>query len=322
MQFRKNGENIKQIGYGAMVLEGYYGESNDTQAIETLSHAINNNIMIDSADAYGAGHNEALIKQAIAKADKEAFVATKFGIVFDEEESGTQVDTGWGFPLTINGRPEYVKKAIDNSLQRLGVEKIDLMYAHYLDPEVPVEETIGTMAEAVKEGKVDYLGLSNITADEIVRANKVHKISAVQYEYSIARREVEEEILPVINEIDSTLVCWSPLANGILTGTVSSISEGDFRNANPKYQGKNFESNLKIIEKLKKIASSLNISPTQLALAWLVNKADNIIPIPGSRQISRIDDNLKALGVILDNKTMALIDKIAPIGAFKGQTLV
>lgn len=235
---------------------------------------------------------------------------------------GTQVATGWGFPLKINGKAEYVKKSIDNSLQRLGLEKIDLMYAHYLDPEVPVEETIGAMAQAVKEGKIDAIGLSNITVEDIVKANKVHKISAVQYEYSIARREVEEEILAIINEIDSTLVCWSPLANGILTGSVSSIPEGDFRNNNPKYQGENFESNLKIIERLKEIAADLRITPTQLALAWLVNKGDNIIPIPGSRKITRIDDNLKALDVKLDNAVMNLINEIAPIGAFKGQTLV
>ena len=322
MKFSKNGKTIKQIGYGAMVLEGYYGASDDALAVETLVHAINNNMMIDSADAYGAGHNEDLIKQAIKKADKEAFVATKFGIVYDENETGTSVDTGWGFPLTINGRPEYVKKSIDLSLQRLGVDTIDLMYAHYLDPQVPVEETIGAMSEAMQEGKIQAIGLSNITSEDIKRAAKVEKISAIQYEYSIARREVEEKILPLVNEIGASLVCWSPLANGILTGSVTTIPEGDFRNNNPKYQGENFESNLKIIEQLKEIASSLNITPTQLALAWLVNRGDNIIPIPGSRKVSRIDDNLKALDVTLDKETMALIDKFAPLGAFKGQTLV
>lgn len=322
MQFTKNGENIKQIGYGAMVLEGYYGASDDAQAVETLTHAINNNMMIDSADAYGAGHNEDLIKQAIKKADKEAFIATKFGIVFDENDSGTQVDTGWGFPLTINGRPEYVKKSIDNSLQRLGVDHIDLMYAHYLDPQVQVEETVGALNDAIKEGKIGAIGLSNITAEDIKRASKVAKISAIQYEYSIARREVELEIFPLINEIGASLVCWSPLANGILTGNVKAIEEGDFRNNNPKYQGENFESNLKIIERLKEIASGLNISASQLALAWLVNKGENIIPIPGSRKTSRIDDNLSALDIKLDTSTMSAIDEVAPIGAFKGETLV
>lgn len=322
MQFTKNGENIKQIGYGAMVLEGYYGASDDKLAVDTLVHAINNNMMIDSADAYGAGHNEDLIKQAIAKADKEAFVATKFGIVFDENETGTLVDTGWGFPLKINGRPEYVKKAIDNSLQRFGVETIDLMYAHYLDPEVPVEETVGAMSEAMKEGKIQAIGLSNVTVEDIRRASKIEKISAVQYEYSLARREAEDEILPIINEIGASLVAWSPLANGILTGNISSIPEGDFRNNNPKYQGENFKANLKLIEQLKSIAEAMNINLSTLALAWLVNKGDNIIPIPGSRKISRIDDNIKALDVKISDEAMTLLDLAVPIGAFKGATLV
>jgi aryl-alcohol dehydrogenase-like predicted oxidoreductase len=322
MSFIKNGEQIKQIGYGAMVLEGYYGQSDDTQAIDTLVYAINNNMMIDSADAYGAGHNELLIKEAIKKADKEPFIATKFGIVYDESDVGTKIDTGWGFPLMINGRAEYVKKSIDLSLQRLGVEKIDLMYAHYLDPEVPVEETIGAMSEAIKEGKIDAIGLSNINIDDIKRASKVEKISAIQYEYSIARRELENGMLSVIDEIGASLVCWSPLANGILSGNVDNIPEGDFRNNNPKYQGENFQSNLEIIKSLKEIANDLGITTSQLALAWLINRGENIIPIPGSRKISRVDENLQALNIKLDDTTMKLIDKIAPIGAFKGQTLV
>lgn len=322
MTFSKNGQPIQAIGYGAMVLEGYYGAIENTAAIYTLVHAINHNMMIDTADAYGAGHNEALLKGAMKLADKEAFIATKFGIVFDANEHGTMVDTGWGFPLKINARPEYVQKSIDASLSRLGVDSIDLLYAHYLEPNVPVEETVGAMADAVKAGKVKALGLSNVTAEDIKRAAKVADIAAVQYEYSISRREAETDILPAVNAIGAKLVCWSPLGNGFLTGEVASIDKNDFRANNPKYQGENFQSNLKIIAQLKAIAADLNITPAQLALAWLMQRSDNIIPIPGSRKTSRIDENLQALDVQLSAEIMQKIDAIAPIGAFKGQTLV
>lgn len=317
---------VKQIGYGAMGLEGYYGESDDKQAVQTLVHAIEQGMMIDTADAYGAGHNEDLIKQAIQlsteNSAKTAFIATKFGIVFEENQTGSQLDTGWGFPLTINGTKEYVTRAIDQSLERLGVESIDLLYAHYLDPQTPLEETIAAMAEAVKAGKVKAIGLSNVTADEILRAHAIHPISAVQYEYSLFRREAESEILPAINQIGAALVCWSPLGAGFLTGQVQQLDENDFRNNNPKMQGENFVSNLERLEAIKAIAAEYNITPAQLALAWLVAQGDNIIPIPGSRKIARIDENLKALEVTLSADTLRQLDEIAPIGAFKGATLV
>ncbi len=314
--------SVKQIGYGAMGLEGYYGESNDTQAVQTLLHAIEQGMMIDTADAYGAGHNEDLIKQALTKTNMPAFIATKFGIVFEEDQNGSQLDTGWGFPLTINGTKEYVTRAIDNSLERLGVEQIDLIYAHYLDPNTPLEETIAAMADAVKAGKVKAIGLSNVTADQIIRANAIHPISAVQYEYSLFRREAELDILPAINQIGASLVCWSPLGAGFLTGQVQQLDANDFRNNNPKMQGDNFASNLERLEAIKTIAAEYGITPAQLALAWLVAQGDNIIPIPGSRKTSRIDENLQALAVKLSDDTLKQLDDIAPIGAFKGATLV
>ncbi|WP_261836348.1 aldo/keto reductase [Vibrio ishigakensis] len=313
---------IKQMGYGAMGLEGYYGESDDSAAVDTLVHAIEHGMMIDTADAYGAGHNEDLIKQAIAKTDAKPFIATKFGIVFEEGQTGSQLDTGWGFPLTINGTKEYVARAIDNSLERLGVEQIDLMYAHYLDPNTPLEETVQAMADAVKAGKVKAIGLSNVTAQQVLKANEIHPIAAVQYEYSLFRREAETDILPAINKIGAALVCWSPLGAGFLTGKVQELDKNDFRNNNPKMQGDNFVSNLARLEKIKAIAAEYDISPAQLALAWLVAQGDNIIPIPGSRKTSRIDENLGALDVTLSQETLAKLDEIAPIGAFKGATLV
>lgn len=313
---------VKQIGYGAMGLEGYYGDSDDTAAIQTLVHAINQGMMIDTADAYGAGHNEGLIKQAIAQTQTAAFIATKFGIVYEEDQTGSQLDTGWGFPLTINGSKEYVAHAIDKSLERLGVAQIDLLYAHYLDPNIPLEETVSAMADAVRAGKVKSIGLSNVTAEQIIAAHNIHPISAVQYEYSLFRREAEIEILPAINQIGASLVCWSPLGAGFLTGQVQQLAADDFRNNNPKMQGDNFKDNLQRLEGIKAIATEYNITPAQLALAWLVAQGDNIIPIPGSRKISRIDENLKSLEVTLTPETLKKLDQLAPIGAFKGATLV
>ena len=194
-----------------MVLEGYYGTSNDDQAVETIRRALDVGMtMIDSADAYGNGHNETLVGRAIKNRRNEAFIATKFGIVFDEKETGTDLQTGWGFSLKINGKPDYVRKALDGSLKRMELDVIDLWYAHYADPNTPIEETVGAMAEAVNMGKVRYLGLSNVTADQVRRAHAVHPITAVQYEYSLWRREVETALLPTLHELGIALVAWSP----------------------------------------------------------------------------------------------------------------
>ncbi|TKB53647.1 aldo/keto reductase [Ferrimonas aestuarii] len=317
-----NFASIKQIGYGAMGLEGYYGDSDDAAAVATLVHAIEQGMMIDTADAYGAGHNEDLIKQAMAKTKVKPYIATKFGIVFEEGQSGSQLDTGWGFPLTINGTKEYVARAIDNSLERLGVEQIDLLYAHYLDPNTPLEETVGAMADAVRAGKVKAIGLSNVTAEQVLKANEIHPIAAVQYEYSLFRREAELEILPAVNQIGAAVVCWSPLGAGFLTGKVEKLDENDFRNNNPKMQGENFTNNLARLEAIKAIAAEYCITPAQLALAWLVAQGDSIIPIPGSRKTTRIDENLGSLSVELSAQTLAKLDVLAPIGAFAGATLV
>ncbi len=191
----KTGPEIGCLGYGAMVLEGYYGHSDDSQAVETIRHAVDAGMMIDSADAYGGGHNERLIGRAIKGLGNQAFVATKFGIVFDEQETGTDLPTGWGFSLKLNGRPDYVRRAVDGSLERLGRDVIDLLYLHYPDPGTPIEDTVGAMAEAVSTGKVRYLGLSNVTAEQVRQAHTIHPITAVQYEYSLWRREVEIELI-------------------------------------------------------------------------------------------------------------------------------
>ena len=318
----KEGPLVGRLGYGAMVLEGYYGASDDDSAVKTLVHAINSGMMIDSADAYGSGHNESLIARALKDCSCESYIATKFGIVFDENETGTELPTGWGFSLNINGTPEYAHRALEASLKRLGVDTVDLWYAHYLDPATPVEETVGAMAEAVKQGKVRSLGLSNASADEVRRAHAVHPISAVQFEYSLWRREPETELLPTLRELGIALVAWSPLGGGFLTGTVDKLGENDFRQNNPRFTGNNFDSNRERFAPLMALAGDLNISPAQLALAWLLHQGQDIFPIPGTRSIQRIDENAQAISIELDAATLQRIDEIAKPGLAEGATLL
>lgn len=319
----KNGPAVGCLGYGAMVLEGYYGTSDDEQAIHTIHRALEVGLnMIDSADAYGNGHNETLVGRAIADRRSEAFVATKFGIVFDEKESGTDLPTNWGFSLKVNGTPAYVRKTLTASLKRLSVDTIDLWYAHYADPATPIEETVGAMAEAVLAGKVRYLGLSNVTAEQIRRAHKVHPIAAVQYEYSLWRREAETDLLPTLRELGIALVGWSPLGSGFLTGTVNSLDKNDFRQNNPRYAGENLASNRDRFAPFMAVAQGLGITSAQLALAWLLHQGQDIVPIPGTRRAERIDENSRAASVRLDPETLQRINDLARPGLAEGATLV
>jgi aryl-alcohol dehydrogenase-like predicted oxidoreductase len=310
----KNGPTVGCLGYGAMVLEGYYGASDDGQAVETIRYALDTGLtMVDSADAYGNGHNELLVGHAIKGRRKDAFVATKFGIVFDEEESGTDLPTGWGFSLKINGKPTYVQKALGGSLKRLGVEAIDLWYAHYADPATPIEETVGAMSDAVRAGKVRYLGLSNVTADEVTRAHAIHPITAVQYEYSLWRREAETVLLPTLRELGIALVCWSPLGGGFLTGTVGGLDKNDFRQNNPRYVGGNLAKNRERFAPLMQMANELGVTPAQLALSWLLHQGKDVLPIPGTRRLERIAENAKATEIRLDDETLKRIDEVVAI---------
>lgn len=316
------GPQIGRIGYGAMVLEGYYGDADDSAAVDTLAHAIDAGMMIDTADAYGNGHNETLIARAMKQAQNKPFIATKFGIVFDENEKGSEVPTGWGFALTINTTPDYAMRALEASLTRLDVEAIDLWYAHFLDPRIPVEETVGAMAGVVEDGKVHYIGLSNATAEEVRRAHQVHPITAVQYEYSLWRREAENDLLPTLRDLGIALVCWSPLGAGFLTGTVTELREGDFRHNNPRYKGENFKTNQERFKPLMDIAQELAITPAQLALAWLLHQGQDIFPIPGSRKNARVDENAQAIPIQLDAAVLDRIDGIAAIGTAAGDTFL
>lgn len=319
----KGGPAVGCLGYGAMVLEGYYGASDDTQAIETIGRALDVGMtMIDSADAYGNGHNEALVGRAIRSRRDEAFIATKFGIVFSPEETGTDLPTGWGFSLKINGRPAYVRKVLDGSLERLGVDVIDLWYAHYADPGTAIEDTVGAMAEAVRAGKVRYLGLSNVTAGQVRRAHAVHPITAVQFEYSLWRREAETALLPTLRELGIALVAWSPLGSGFLTGTVGSLEQNDFRQNNPRFAAANLATNRDRFTPFMDIATGLGVTPAQLALAWLLHQGPDIVPIPGTRRPERVGQNAGASAIKLDSATLRRIDALARPGLAQGATLV
>jgi aryl-alcohol dehydrogenase-like predicted oxidoreductase len=318
-----DGPSVGCLGYGAMVLEGYYGESDDERAVGTIHRALDVGMtMIDTADAYGAGHNESLVGRALAGRREQAFVATKFGIVFDESVAGTELPTGWGFSLPINGRPAYARKAVDASLRRLATDEIDLWYIHYPEPGTPIEETVGAMGEAVEAGKVRHLGLSNVTADQVRRAHAEHPVAAVQYEYSLWRREAETELLPTLRELGIALVCWSPLGSGFLTGAVDALGAEDMRRNNPRFADENLAANRDRFAPLLEIARELDVTPAQLALAWLLHQGDDVVPIPGTRRADRVEENAGAAKVVLGDQVLRRIDEVAPPGAAAGATLV
>ena len=321
-QLGKDGPLVGALGYGAMVLEGYYGASDDDEAIRTIHRALDAGVtMIDSADAYGNGRNEGLVGRAV-RGRRDAFVASKFGIVFEPTETGTDLPTGWGFSLKINGRPDYAKRALDASLSRLGVDALDLWYLHYPDPATPIEDTVGAMASAVRAGKVRHIGLSNVTAEHVRRAHAVHPIAAVQYEYSLWRREAETQLLPTLRELGIALVAWSPQGAGFLTGTVNSLGANDFRQYNPRFAGQNLATNADRYAPLLQLAGELSITPAQLALAWLMHQGEDVIPIPGTRKAEHIDENARAASIQLDEKQLRQIDALARPGLAEGRTLV
>lgn len=317
-----SGALVGRLGYGAMVLEGYYGASDDDRAVETIHRALDSGMtMIDSADAYGSGHNERLVGRAV-RGRRDAFLASKFGIVFDPSEVGTEVPTGWGFSLRICGRPEYVQRTLDDSLGRLGVDAIDLWYMHYPDPAVPVEETVGAMASAVRAGKVRHIGLSNVTADQVRRAYAVHPVAAVQYEYSLWRREAETELLPTLRELGIALVAWSPLGAGFLTGALPALGPSDFRRNNPRFSDANLATNTDRFTPLMTLAREFAVTPAQLALAWLLHQGNDVFPIPGTRHAARIDENVRASEIRLDAEQLRRIDAVSRPGLAEGATLV
>jgi aryl-alcohol dehydrogenase-like predicted oxidoreductase len=319
----KQGLQVSAIGYGAMGLEGWYGAIDEAAAVDTLRHALDIGVnFIDTADAYGNGHNEELVGRAIKGRRPDCIVATKFGIVFEPGIKGTEWPTNFGFSLYINGKPDYVRKCLDNSLGRLGIDTIDLWYLHWPDRAMPIEDTVGAMTEGVQAGKVRYLGLSNVTADEARRANRVHPIAAVQYEYSLWRRELETSLLAAWRELGIGLVPWAPLGSGFLSGKVPALSKDDWRNKNPRYIGENLKANNDRFAPLMALAKELGITPAQLALAWLLHQGGDVVPIPGSRKKERVTENAGAASVRLDAGMLQRIDQLAPAGSTAGSALI
>jgi aryl-alcohol dehydrogenase-like predicted oxidoreductase len=322
MQTRNlNGLTTSAIGFGAMVLvDGMYGHADDEQSAWTINHAIDAGAtLIDTADAYAAGANEQLVGKAIASRRDDVQLATKWGIVF---EGGRAIEHAHAQQILVDARPERAREAAEASLRRLGVDVIDLWYLHFPDPAVPVEETVGAMAELVHSGKVRHLGLSNVTAEQVIAAHQVHPLAAVQSEYSLWTRDPERELLPVLKELGIGFVPWSPLGAGFLAGAVEQLSDDDFRTNHPRFSRENLAANRDRFAPLRDLAAELDVTPAQLALAWLLHQADDIVPIPGTRTPGHLDENLAAADVRLDAATLVRIEELAPAGAAAGSALL
>ncbi|MFD5399119.1 aldo/keto reductase [Streptomyces sp. NPDC127097] len=302
---------VSAQGLGCMGMSHGYGESDDAQSTATINHALDLGVsLLDTSDFYGAGHNEELIGRAIAGRRDEVVLATKFGFA-----------NTLGEPTAIRGDAAYVRAACDASLRRLGVDHIDLYYQHRVDPEVPIEETVGAMAELVAAGKVRHLGLSEASAATIRRAHAVHPIAALQSEWSLWTRVLEEEIAPVCRELGIGLVPFSPLGRGFLTGRYTSakdLSESDMRRSQPRFADGNLEQNLAIVEKLDELAAEKGVSAGQLALAWVQHRGADVVPIPGTRRQKYLEENLGALAIELTTEELAAIDAAAPAGQIAG----
>ncbi len=306
------GVAISPIGLGCMGMSDFYGSADDAKSTALLHHALDVGMnFFDTADVYGPWTNEELLGAALAGRRDEAVIATKFAIMRDES----------GRILGINGKPEYVHACCEGSLRRLGVDTIDLYYQHRVDPEIPIEETVGAMAELVKAGKVRFLGLSEATPEQIRRAHAVHPIAALQTEYSLWTRDPEAEILDTCRELGITFVAYSPLGRGFLTGAIRSpddFAADDFRRNNPRFVGENFHKNLDLVEAVRAIASERDVTPAQLALAWLLHQGEHVVTIPGTTKQHRFDENLAANDVTLTADELARLDEMLPVGAAVG----
>ncbi len=300
------GLTVSELGLGCMGMSEFYGTGDEVESIATIHRALELGLtLLDTADMYGTGANEQLVGKAIADRRDRVVLATKFGIL----RSGDKGFRG------VNGSPEYVHQACDASLQRLGVDYIDLYYQHRVDPNVPIEETVGAMAELVQQGKVRYLGLSEASANTIRRAQSVHQISALQTEYSLWSRDPEDEILATIRELGIGFVAYSPLGRGFLSGSITSpddLAADDYRRSSPRFQGENFYKNLQVVERVKEIASEKGATPGQLALAWLLAQGDDIVPIPGTKRQAYIEENIAATEIELTQEDLKRIDEVAP----------
>ncbi|MDQ0802298.1 aldo/keto reductase [Arthrobacter sp. SLBN-112] len=303
---------VSALGLGCMGMSEFYGDGDEQESIATIHEFLDaGGSLLDTADMYGPFTNEKLVGRAIAGRRADVVLATKFGN--ERREDGSWVG--------INGRPEYVRSACDASLQRLGVDHIDLYYQHRVDKTVPIEDTVGAMAELVQAGKVRHLGLSEASADTIRRAHAVHPITALQTEYSLWEREPETKVFPVLAELGVGFVPYSPLGRGFLTGQIRSVddfADDDFRRHSPRFQGDNFTRNLELVDRVKELADRKQCTPGQLALAWLLAQGDHIVPIPGTKKRERLRENLGAVDVELSADELQLLDELAAAGSTAG----
>lgn len=306
------GLEVSEIGLGCMGMSEFYGARDDAQSIDTIHRALDRGVtFLDTADMYGPFTNEHLVGRAIRDRRDHVIVATKFG-------NERRPDGSW---IGINGRPEYVRAACDASLKRLGIDTIDLYYQHRVDANTPIEETVGAMADLVRDGKVRYLGLSEAAAKTIRRAHDVFPISALQTEYSLWTRDPEDEILQTIRELGIGFVAYSPIGRGFLSGrirTIEDLDADDYRRQNPRFMDENFQKNIDLVHRIEEIAREKHVTPAQLAIAWVLSRGKDIVPIPGSRRVTHLEENLAAADIQITPEEMARIDAAAPAGVASG----